>query len=526
MAQTTLHSQSSDRRVAGNQSYWTQDAVSGFVVFLLALPLSLGIAKASDFPAITGLVSAIIGGVVVSFIAGSWLTIKGLAAGLIVIIASAVADFGGGLTGWQLTLGTIVVTGLIQVIFGLAKMGKYADVFPQSAIHGMLAAIGIIIIAKQIPVLLGVDPFFTQGLGPVALIEKIPYSLYPLDPKATLIGIISLWVMTSWHNNPVPILKLIPAPLVVIMIAVPAQLLMDFQHSERAYALVDIDNVSDITKINVPSDGIFQIGMFAKYVMMLTLVGSLESMLTVRAIDMMKPSTEKSDSNKDLVAIGVGKMLAGTIGGLPMISEVARSVNNIVNGAKTQWANFFHGFFLLVFVLFAAQYMEMIPNTALAAMVITVGIKLEYPKEFVHIFHIGKELLAIFLVTIIVTLIEDLLLGILAGMILKIISHLANGMPFNSIFKTPVQVSFNENHYLITVEKSAMFTNWLGIKNKLDTIPKCMQVSIDLSNTKLVDHSVMEYLHRFKADDVKYGGSVSIVGIHNHEPPFESCPCL
>lgn len=518
MEQTTVHSQSPGKGEAGNPSYWTQDAVSGFVVFLLALPLSLGIAKASDFPPITGLITAIIGGVVTSFIAGSRLTIKGPAAGLIVIIASAVADFGGGQTGWQYTLGAIVVAGLIQVIFGLAKMGKYADVFPQSAIHGMLAAIGIIIIAKQIPVLLDVDPSSAKGLGPIALIGKIPYFLYHLDPKATLIGIISLWVMTSWHSNRVPYLKLVPAPLVVIMIAVPAQLLMDFQHSEPPYALVDIGNLADAARINVRFDGIFQLGLFAKYVMMLALVGSLESMLTVRAIDMMKPSAKKSDTNKDLVAIGVGNMLAGTLGGLPMISEVARSVNNVVNGAKTQWANFFHGFFLFIFVLFAAQYIEMIPNTALAAMLITVGIKLAHPNEFVHIFQIGKEQLAIFLITIIVTLAEDLLLGILAGMVLKIIFHLANGMPFNSIFKTPVQVSFHADQYLITVEKSAVFTNWLGIKNKLDTIPKCMQVIIDLSNTTLVDHSVMENLHRFKADYAKDGGCVSIVGIHNHEP--------
>ena len=182
---------------------------------------------------------------------------------------------------------------------------------------------------------------------------------------------------------------------------------------------------------------------------MFALVGSLESLLTVKAIDLSDPWKRKSDNNKDLIAIGIGNAITSVLGGLPMISEVARSSANVAQGAKTRWANFFHGFFILVFVLVASRYIEMIPNAALAAMLISVGIRLSHPKEFIHTFNIGKEQLAIFIVTIVVTLLEDLLIGIAAGMLLKIIIHLVNGAPLSSLFKVPVLISFEGDNYYV-----------------------------------------------------------------------------
>jgi len=241
--------------------------------------------------------------------------------------------------------------------------------------------------------------------------------------------------------------------------------------------------------------------------------------LTVKAIDMMDPFKRKSNSNQDLIAIGIGNTIAGIFGGLPMISEVARSSSNVNNGAKTRWANFFHGFFILSFVLLASHLIELIPNTALAAMLITVGIKLAHPKEFIHIFQIGKEQLAIFLITIFFTLYEDLLIGIFAGMLLKMIIHMFNGAPLSAIFKAPAKVSFDDDkHYLVEVDKAAVFTNWLGIKAKLDAIPSDMNITIDLCNTKLIDHSVMENLHHFEHDYTATGGTVKILCADDHVP--------
>lgn len=502
----------------GLKENFSADAVSGFIVFLLALPLSLGIAKASEFPPIMGLLTAIIGGIVVSFMMGSRLTIKGPAAGLIVIVAGAVGEFGGGEQGWHLALGAMVVAGIIQILFGVFKMGKLVDFFPLSAIHGMLAAIGLIIIAKQIPVLLDVDPALTKGKGPFELFASIPQFIMHLDPRATAIGLVSLAIMMGWPYIKNSIIKKIPAPLVVLLISIPAELYMDFQHTEPTYALVHIGNLAENIKVNVDFSGFAHTGIFIKYVIMFALVGTLESLLTVKAIDLLDPYKRKSNANQDLIAVGVGNTLAAVLGGLPMISEVARSSANVNNGAKTRWANFFHGFFILIFVLLASHLIELIPNTALAAMLITVGIKLAHPKEFMHMFHIGKEQLLIFVVTIFFTLYEDLLVGIAAGILTKIIIHLVRGLPLSSLFKAPTVVSFEGDEYLVEIDKAAVFTNFLGIKSKLEAIPPGFNVTIDLKNTHLIDHSVMENLHHFEHDYVANGGTIKIIGLENHDP--------
>lgn len=507
--------------LAGLKENFTTDAISGFIVFLLALPLSLGIAKASDFPPIMGLITAIIGGILVSVIAGSRLTIKGPAAGLIVIVAGAVAEFGNGdaTLGWKLALGAMFVAGLVQILFGLLKLGKLADFFPLSAIHGMLAAIGIIIIAKQIPVLLNDNPALAKGKSPLELLVNIPNFIMNLDAKATLIGLVSLAIMLGWPYITNKIIKKIPAPLVVLLFAIPVELFMDFKHTEPPYALVKIGSLVQNLNINVSFAGFAQTGLFIKYVIMFALVGTLESLLTVKAIDLLDPFKRKSNNNKDLIAVGIGNTIAAVLGGLPMIAEVARSSSNVNNGAKTRWANFFHGFFILVFLLVAAPILEMIPNAALAAMLITVGIKLAHPKEFIHTFHIGREQLLIFLVTIFFTLFEDLLVGIAAGMLLNMIIHLYHGAPLSSFFKAPTEVLFQGNEYLVKVSKAALFTNYLGVKRKLEEIPTGFHVTIDFKNSKLVDYSVMENLQHFKNDyESKDGGLVQIRGLEEHKP--------
>jgi MFS superfamily sulfate permease-like transporter len=433
-------------------------------------------------------------------------------------VAGAVAAFGGGETGWKLALGAMVVAGLVQVLFGLFKFGKLVDIFPLSAIHGMLAAIGIIIIVKQIPVFLDVNPELYRGMSTVAMITSIPTFLANFDPRATMIGVYSLAIMLGWPYLKDFTLGKIPAPLMVLIVAIPSELAMDFAHTEPPYALLHIGNLVDSLSLNADFSGVFQTGIFIKYVIMFALVGSLESLLTVKAIDLVDPYRRKSNTNQDLIAVGIGNTTSALLGGLPMISEVARSSANVNQGAKTRWSNFFHGVFLLVFVLVATPVIEMIPNAALAAMLITVGIKLAHPKEFINTFRIGKEQLAIFLITIVFTLVEDLLVGIAAGVVLKMILHLINSTPISSFFKAPTQVSFNDNQYLVEIDKAAIFSNYLGIKRKLEEIPAGFQVTIDLKNTKLVDHSVMENLHQFEHEYTENGGTVQIIGLENHKP--------
>jgi MFS superfamily sulfate permease-like transporter len=382
----------------------------------------------------------------------------------------------------------------------------------------MLAAIGLIIIVKQIPVFLDVNPAMYGGLSITQSILSIPKFLANFDPRATMIGVYSLAIMLGWPYLKDFKLGKIPAPLMVLIVAIPSELAMDFQHTEPPYALLHIGNLLENVKLNADFSGIAMTGIFVKYVVMFAIVGTLESLLTVKAIDMVDPYKRKSDNNRDLIAVGLGNTVSAFLGGLPMISEVARSSANVSNGAKTRWANFFHGFFILAFVLAATPLIELIPNSALAAMLITVGIKLAHPKEFVNTFKIGKEQLAIFLVTIVFTIFEDLLIGIAAGIILKMIIHVVNGTPINSFLKAPTVVSFQGNEYLVEVDKAAIFSNFPGIKRKLEEIPAGFNVTIDLKNTKLVDHSVMENLHHFQHEYEENGGHVKIIGLEKHQP--------
>lgn len=513
----------------GLKQNFSSDAISGFLVFLLALPLSLGIAGASDFPPIYGLVTAMIGGLVVSFMAGSPLTIKGPAAGLIVIVAGSVAELGKGDTelGWKLALGAVVVAGVIQVLFGVFKLGSLADFFPLSAVHGMLAAIGIIIISKQLHVLLGFNPVTTEGKPMVEPLEllmelKNTFANFFKHKDVVVIGLVSLGLVFGWPMIPIKAVKKIPSALIVLIVAIPLAM---FLHVEN---IPDLKNAAgevvakgyqpllnfkeglvDIIGVKVSFDGFSNIGVFIKFVVMFALVGSLEALLTVKAIDMLDPYKRKSNSNKDLIAVGIGNIVAGVLGGLPMISEVARSSANVSNGGKTRWANFFHGFFILLFLLFAVYFSDLIPKAALAAMLIGVGWKLAHPKEFGHMAKIGVDQIAVFVVTIIFTLATDLLIGIGAGILLKLILHVVRGVSFSSLFKAKTTVEGN----VVRVEGAAIFSNFIKVKKQILKFPYSDNVVFDVRKCVLVDHTVIETLHHLKDDFENEGGHLTILGI-------------
>ncbi len=507
---------------AGLKQNISSDALSGFLVSLLALPLSLGIAKASDFPAIFGLVTAIIGGILVSFFAGSRLTIKGPAAGLIVICSGAVGVFGGGETGWHLALGAVVVAGVFQVLFGLLKMGKLADFFPGAAIHGMLAAIGIIIMSKQIHTLLGVPPAELKGKEPLELLAMIPQSIMHENAHLTEIGLTCLAILIIFSVLKHEKIKKIPAPLIVLIVAIPMGIWLDVKHESAVanFALVKIGSIVDtFSKGFIHADFsalTTHTGEFIEYVVLFALIGSLESLLTAKAIDAFDPYKRKSDFNKDLMAVGIGNVFAGLLGGLPMISEVARSSANVGNGAKTRWANFFHGLFLLLAVLVAVPGIEMIPNAALAAMLIFVGFKLAHPKEFIHVWHIGKEQFAVFTLTIIVTLATDLLIGVGVGILLKIIINLVNGIALKNLFKAEIEITENAGNYIVDIKSGLVFSNVLGLKKHLATLPQGKNVVIDVSKTSIVDHTSMLTLNGFTSEYKEAGGTIKVMGFENH----------
>jgi MFS superfamily sulfate permease-like transporter len=531
------------------------DAVAGFLVFLVALPLCLAIARASNFPPIAGIWTAVAGGLIATWISNSQLTIKGPAAGLIVIVAGSVTElgaaFGSDLTegdrlalGYRLTLGIGVVASIIQVLFGRLRLGKLADFFPLPAVHGMLAAIGIIIASKQAYILLGIDA--PADLGPLELIAALPRHMSRFNPAITVIGLISLAIMFGLPKIKNRFVRRIPAPMAVLLIAVPLGLALNLEHrhtylfpdsffdafgtegeDQQHFSryevgprfLVDMPEVlqNPAAAFMFPDFRGLTTWVGIKYVLLFALIGSLESLLSMKAIDLLDPWRRTSDPDRDLTAVGVANVLVAMIGGLPMISEIVRSSANIAYGARTRRANFFHGLFLLVFVIFFPNLIHRIPLAALAAMLVYTGWRLAHPHEFKKMWTIGKEPMAVFLITIAVTLTVDLLVGIAAGVIAKMILHWWHGTPPSVIFRNEIEVQpIETTTYRVTVRKAAIFANWLIIKRELLQLGLQANILLDLSEACFVDHTVMEKLHGLAADFKASGGRLEIIGLESH----------
>ncbi|GDY07906.1 sulfate transporter [Planctomycetia bacterium] len=518
----------------GFTRYLRHDLLSGFLVFLIALPLCLGISLASGFPAIAGVFTAIVGAVVTSLISNSELTIKGPAAGLIVIVLGAVTDFkailgddpDAAMRAYQMALAVGFTAGVIQIAFGAFRLGFLGEFFPSSTVHGMLAAIGVIIMSKQVHVVLGVMGVTGE---PLHLLAKVPQSILNMNPEIAVIGFVSLAILFGWPLIKNKSIRRIPPQLVVILIAIPLGQYFDLTH-EHTYSLAGHDfKLDEKFLVTVPKSLISAMAHpdFSallhpaawKWVVLFALIGSLESLLSAKAIDLLDPWKRKTNFNRDMLAVGVANTLASSIGGLPMISEIVRSKANIDNGARTRFADLWHGLFLLAFVALVPGLIHQIPLAALAAMLVYTGFRLAHPREFLHVYHVGKEQLLIFVCTLVGVLATDLLIGIVIGIAVKFAVHLINGVPVRSLFKPYLDLEeAGDQTYRVRAYGSAVFSNWIPFKRQLEDIGLAQRnnLIIDLSDTKLVDSSVMEKLHEMQRDFEQEGLSLTISGLDLH----------
>jgi len=517
--------------LAGLKAHWKDDLKSGFNISLIALPLSLGIALASGFPPIAGMFAAIIGGLFVSRTNGSYMTIAGPAAGLIVVNLTAIEMLGEGdnVAGYQYALAAIIVAGVLITIFGFLKAGKLGDFFPTSAIHGMLAAIGVIIMVKQFFVAVAVR---AHGHEFYEILEEIPIALKHANPEVVIIAIVSLLILILYPKINSKFIKAIPAPIWVLAVAIPMEFAMDFEHEHTVLFMGEAHKVGPQLLVHLPENiadgfvlpdfGKIAYGAFWISVVTIALVTSIESLLSALAVDSLDPYKRKSNLNKDLKAMGAGSSLSGLIGGLPMISEIVRSSANVTGGAKTQWSNFFHGGFLLVFLLVGGPVIDHIPLAALAAMLIHTGYRLASPKEFKHVYEIGKMELVVFVTTLVTVLLTDLLIGVGVGILVNMIMVLLKGSSLGNLFKAKITEEIQNDTVVLRMEGAFAFTNYLGLKARINKHSD-QNVTLDLTNATMLDHTVIHHLHGIE-DDYKVAGKSFKMTNDSHLNPVSEHP--
>jgi MFS superfamily sulfate permease-like transporter len=520
-----------------------QDILSGFLVFLIAMPLCLGISVASGYPPIAGVFTAIIGGVLTTFISNSQLTIKGPAAGLIVIAIGCVADFGPegtiGTTAadgtwtplaadaseaYRMALAVGVAAAVFQILFGLFRAGILGEFFPTSAVHGMLAAIGVIIIAKQFPIALGLS----SAGEPLHLLAKIPDEIIHMNPEIAIIGGISLLILFGLPFIKNRYVKMIPAQMVVVLVAVPLGMWLELDHTHTYNLWGNTYEINEKSHLVDVPDNMFKALRFPnfealmypaawKWVFMFAAIGTLESMLSAKAIDSLDPWKRKTNLDRDNLAVGIANLVSASIGGLPMISEIVRSKANIDNGARTRFADMYHGLFLLGFVASVPFLIHRIPMAALGAMLVYTGFRLASPREFANVYMVGREQLVVFITTIVAVLATDLLIGIGIGIGVKFMIHFMNGLPLGSVFKPSVTVEErDERTTVIRVREAAVFTNWIPLRWRINRVNPAKDIIIDFSETLLIDHTVMEKLHELEREFAQNHRLLEVIGLHEH----------
>ena len=512
--------------IKGLKENWRSDLLAAVSVSLVALPLALGIAVASGVSPMAGILSAIIGGVVTTFIRGGHLAINGPAAGLIAVILGGLVMLDGNI---NYVLAAIVVSGGLQIVLGVFKMGRYAKLLPSSVLHGILAAIGVIIIAKQAPYALGITSSADTIIDSfIDIFHKLPET----NPFVFFVAITGVLILVFYKKINNKFIRSIPAPMWVLLSALPMVFGFDFfsEHSISLFGnsygvgpelLIEIpDNPIDC--IMHPDFGMIGTTAFWITVLSITTIASIETLASARAVDKLDPYKRTTNLNKDLVGVGLSTMVSGALGGLPIITVIVRSTVNVNSNAKTKWSNLYHGIFLILFVMILAPVLGSIPLSALAAILIYTGFKLASPHVFKQAYEQGAEQLFFLSTTLIITLFTDLLYGILGGILITLVSHMLLARVgflsfFKMVYRSGSKVYRLENGtYDVKVKGVANFLYALNLDKLLQKIPLGSIVSIDMSQTRLVDLSIMENMIEFKRLQDNSGGQVKLIGLDNH----------
>lgn len=478
------------------------DIPSSLVVFLVALPLCMGIALACGAPLFSGIIAGAVGGIVVGALSGSHTSVSGPAAGLTAIVAVAIAD----MPAYEAFLLSVVIAGVIQIILGRLKAGLISDFVPASAVKGMLAAIGLILILKEIPHLVGYDvnymgdESFWQSDGENTFSELLNLA-GRITPTAVVIGVLAILVQVVWEfpffkKNKV--LSLIPAPLVAVLGGVGIN---EFLRQSYPDLVLGGEHL-----VSIPvSTSLAEFGSFftfpkAQYLMhpqvwfsavTIAIIASLESLLSLEAADNLDPYKRVSPTNRELMAQGTGNILSGLVGGIPVTAVIVRSSTNINAGARTKLSAVFHGILLLACVYFIPNLLNLIPFAALAGILLYVGYKLAKPSIFIELYKKGNDQFLPFVITVVSILFTDLLVGILIGILSALFFII------RSNFKTAVLFVQDGNFYLVRLRSEVSFLNKSFLRQRLEEIPENSKVLFDASKSNFVDKDIIEVIDDF-----------------------------
>ena len=494
-------------------------------------------------------------------IGGSFITINGPAAGLIVIVLGcfeAMRELAGGdpNLAYQYLLAVGVVAGIVQIVLGVLRCGPMTNVFPFSVVEGMIAGIGIIIMVKQLHVALGVDVAGKMAKS----IMAIPDSFINMVPQAAVIGLIAVVLMVVWPMIAGRLAKFVPAPLAIMIVTIPLAAFFNAGAETPIVKLVEVPTELNALVTHPDFSKILE-GASILFVVSFVMVGSLESLLTAVAIEKKDPWKRRNNMNRELWSKGIANSAAAAIGGIPMIAEVVRSSTNIMVGARTRWSNIFHGMFILLFLVALPFVLNLIPLAALAGMLIVIGFRLAHPKIFAHIAHTGFDELIFMVATVLGVVFVDLLFGVFIGMWLSIAMNgiragsanrfgssivfllihlvllvaavylflgldqklLAIGVMIIDVvfgvmsFKTGMDVQENGNDVTVKFNGPVVFTSLITIRSQMDKLPEGKNVTLDMSDAGLLDHTVREKLKDIADEYARSsGGTVTVTGIDNH----------
>ena len=482
--------------------FLADDLRAGVVVFLVAVPLCLGIALASGAPLFSGIIAGISGGIVVTTFSKSRLGVSGPAAGLAVMVAAGIEEL-----GYEPYLLAVVFCGVVQLVAGFARAGVIAHYFPTTVIKGMLAGIGVILILKQIPHALGYDDSYEGELEFAQLdgrntFSEIAHSIQALSPGVIALTTLSLGILLLWQTRWLTrwrFVKAVPAPLLVVVLGVVVNRFYrakapDFAISEEHLVTVPMSSSfseflthfvrpdwSHITNVGVYTTGLT-----------LALIASIETLLSVEATDKLDPDKNVTPTNRELKAQGLGNLVSGLLGGIPVTQVIVRSTANIDSGGKTRFASFFHGVLLLVCVATIPGLLNEIPLASLAAILIVIGFKLARPSLFRQMWREGVWQFLPFVVTVVGLVLTDLLTGILLGMVVAIFEILVYNYQLNFYREETAPGRFR-----IRLTEHMTFLNKAALKRILHEIPANCSVVVDMTGTRILDHDAQEVIQDF-----------------------------